>query len=125
MSYGKKFVILVGGGMKIIQPPHSLNILAKCSLSCLQIGFIIAFCLEKTSEQKILAMGVLKELFLIAIIVNLLVPPTFYSLALVLNSMLIFLLGRRFFLQVSERWMRENSVRKWKDLLKNSIKLAH
>ncbi|MDF3821468.1 efflux RND transporter permease subunit [Leptospira sp. 96542] len=84
----------------------------------LQIGFVIAFCLEKTSEQKILAMGVLKELFLIAIIVNLLVPPTFYSLALVLNSMLIFLLGRRFFLQVSELWMRENSVRKWKDLLK-------
>ncbi|TGK45448.1 efflux RND transporter permease subunit, partial [Leptospira bouyouniensis] len=75
----------------------------------LQVGFLIGFSLERALGKSILTMPVIKELFFITLIVNMLVPPIFFSSALLLNTILIYLYSKRFYLQVSSRWMRLNS----------------
>ncbi|TGK87200.1 efflux RND transporter permease subunit, partial [Leptospira bourretii] len=71
----------------------------------LQLGFLTGFALERAFGKPVLIMPFLRELFLITLIVNMLAPPIFYSLAVLLNTLLIYLFSKRFYLQVSNRWL--------------------
>ncbi|TGL38897.1 efflux RND transporter permease subunit [Leptospira perdikensis] len=91
----------------------------------LQLGFLTGFALERSLGKAILTMRILRELFFITLMINMLVPPIFFSLALVLNTILIYLFSKRFYLQVSRRWLLENSLKSWggvMDRIKKDIK---
>ncbi|TGK77525.1 efflux RND transporter permease subunit [Leptospira noumeaensis] len=83
----------------------------------LQLGFFVGFSLERAFGKAILSMSVLRELFFLTLIVNLLVPPIFFSFSLLLTTMLIYLFTKRFYYQVSSRWSRGNLLQSWLEIL--------